>query len=160
MKLNNFVLALTAVTLLPAFAYAGTDTIAASFERDWKRNPVESAVIAGEPDAFTTEFYAALNGTTDAVLASFERDMVREPVKSAIGLGEADALTMEFSIALNDKADPVLASFDRDMYRASVNTVATIAGEPDVLTAEFYAALRDVVGKPVMHATAGNRIGG
>lgn len=119
MKLNKFALTLTAAALLPTLAYAGTDEVAASFERDLIREPVKAAAIAGKPDAFTVEFYAALNGAND----------------------------------------PVLASFERDMHRAPINSATLIASEPDALTAEFYAALRDEHNKPVIHATAGSRLG-
>ncbi len=107
MKLRNLALALTAAALLPTFAYAGTDAVAASFERDLYRVPVNSTVaIAGEPDPFAAEFNTALYGTTDPVLASFERDLYREPVNSAIMVaGEADALTVEFYAALRDVLD-------------------------------------------------------
>lgn len=104
MKLRNFALALTAAALLPTFAYAGTDAVVASFERDMYREPINSAAIfAGEPEPFMVEFNTALYGTTDLVLASFERDMYREPVDSAITVaGEADSLTVEFYAALRD----------------------------------------------------------
>lgn len=102
MKLNKFVLTLTAAVLLPAFAYAGATNSAPA--------------VTGEPDSFTVQFNTALYGTDDPVLASFERDMYREPIDAGI----------------------------------------TVAGETDVLTLEFYAALRDVLDRPAMHAAAGN----
>ncbi len=118
MKLNKFAFTLAAAALLPAFAYANTDAVATSFERDLTREPVKFTAIAGEPDALTIEFNAALNGKADPVLASFERDMYRTPANTATMIaGEPDALTVEFNTALNSKADPVLASFERDMNR-------------------------------------------
>ena len=119
MKLNKFVLTLTAAALLPTFAYAATDELAASFERGLQRGPVNStAVSAGEADPLTVAFNAALYGTTDPVLVSFERDLYRDPVNStAVIAGEADPLTIEFNAALNGETDPVLVSFERDLYR-------------------------------------------
>lgn len=110
MKLNKLVLTLAAAALLPAFACAETDAVAASFERDMHRESITSAVAAtGTPDLFVVEFNtalnfnSALNGTTDPVLASFERDMYREPVNFAIAVeGEADVLAIEFYAALRD----------------------------------------------------------
>lgn len=102
MKLKKFVLTLTAAALLPAFAYAGTDPVTASFERDMVREPVEIASVAGNLDAFTTEFYIALNGTDDPVLASFDRDMYRAPNAVITIGGEPDVLTAEFYAALRD----------------------------------------------------------
>ena len=52
MKLNKLVLTLTAAALLPTFAYAGTDAVVASFERDLYRAPAaaDAVMIAGEAD--------------------------------------------------------------------------------------------------------------
>ena len=82
MKLNKFVLTLTAAALLPTFAYAGTDAIAASFERDLHRVPVttQAVSISSATDPLTEAINAALYGTTDQVLASFERGLYRVPV--------------------------------------------------------------------------------
>ncbi|MDH4284392.1 MAG: hypothetical protein OEV35_03650 [Gallionellaceae bacterium] len=168
MKLNKLALTLTALTLLPAFAYAGTDTVATSFDRSFYNDTyIDSCRTKG--DQVTASFDNAFGNDSlinayriksDLVLASFDNDMARESVEVASIAGEPDALTTEFNVALNGEIDPVLASFDRDMYRTTENVVVTIAGEPDALTAEFYAALRDVVGKAVMQASAGSSIGG
>lgn len=160
MKFNKFALTLTAAALLPTFAYAGADQVAASFERDLYREPVSSSiVITGETDPLVDIFDAALNGTSDPVLASFERDIIHEPIKSAAIASKSDAFTVEFYAALNGKHDPVLASFERDMYRAPMTTGITAHGEDDVLTMEFYAALRDVLDRSAMHAAASGRPG-
>lgn len=105
MKFNKFALTLTAAVLLPTFAHAAADEVIASFERDFVRGPVKSAVTTGNPDAFTTEFYAALNNKIDPVLASFERDMYRTPITASVAHGEDDVLTMEFYAALRDVLD-------------------------------------------------------
>lgn len=115
MKIRNFALALTAAALLPTFAHAGTDAVAASFERDLDRGAVVSRFV-GATDPLADEFHAALSGTTDAVLASFERDMNREPVESRF-VGAADPLADMFYAALYGTTDAVLASFERDMNR-------------------------------------------
>lgn len=88
MKLNKFALTLTAAALLPTFAFAGTDEVAASFERDLHREPATSQtmLIAREADPLVDAIYTALYSTTDQVLASFERDLNREPVASDNGL--------------------------------------------------------------------------
>lgn len=126
MKLSKLVLTLTALTLLPAFAYAGADTVATSFDRSFIN---ESFINASRAKAdqvaasFDREFgneslVTAYRMKSDQVLASFDRDMYRTPVNTMVAIaGEPDALTAEFYVALNGKADPVLASFDRDMDR-------------------------------------------
>ena len=168
MKLRKFVMALTVAALLPVAAHAGSDPVAASFDRSFYNDAYidscrtrQDLVVASFDSAFGNE--ALINAyriKSGLVLASFENDMGHEPVEVASIAGEADALTTEFYVALNGAADPVLASFERDMHRATENAVVTIGGEPDVLAAEFYAALRDVVGNPVVHANSGSRING
>ena len=110
MKLNKIVLTLTAAALLPTFAYAGTDAVATSFERDLYRDPVNSAaMIAGEADPLTVEFNAALYGKVDPVLASFERDLYRDPVNSAAVIAGEDPLAVAFHAALrNELGKPVV----------------------------------------------------
>lgn len=152
MKLNKLALTLIAAALLPAFAYAGTDGVATSFERDMQREPISSAaVITGEPDPLVGIFNAALYGTTDPVLASFERDMNHEQVVSQF-VSAADPLADLFYAALYGTTDPVLASFERDMRYEPVNSAAVLAGAADPLTEMFNVALRDEAGKPVRHA--------
>jgi len=110
MKLNKIVLTLTAAALLPTFAYAGTDAVATSFERDLYRDPINSAaMIAGEADPLTVEFNAALYGKADPVLASFERDLYRDPVNSAAVIAGEDPLAVAFHAALrNELGKPVV----------------------------------------------------
>ncbi|MBI5438860.1 MAG: hypothetical protein HY936_07945 [Nitrosomonadales bacterium] len=107
MKLNKFALTLTVAALLPTFAYAGTDAVAASFERDMYREPANSTIaITGEADPLTDLFNTALNGTTDQVWASFERDMYREPANSTVAItGEADQLVNIFNVALRTEVN-------------------------------------------------------
>lgn len=62
MKLNTFVLTLAAVALLPNFAHAGPDEVAACFERDLYREPINSAAtITGETDPLVYLFNIALS---------------------------------------------------------------------------------------------------
>lgn len=126
MKLNKLVLTLTALTLLPAFAYAGTDTVAASFDRSFinesfinaSRARADQVAASFEREFGNESFVTAYRAKSDQVSASFDRDMYRTPVNTMVAIaGEPDALTVEFYVALNGKADPVLASFDRDMDR-------------------------------------------
>lgn len=167
MKLRKFVITLTAAALLPVFAHAGSDPVAASFDRSFYNDAYidscltkQDLVVASFDNAFGNEsLINAYRIKSDLVLASFENDVSHTPVQMASIAGEPDALTTEFYVALNATFDPVLASFDRDMHRATETTV-TVAGEPDALTAEFYAALRDVIGESVMQASIGGRIGG
>lgn len=107
MKLNKLALTLIAASLIPTFAYADTDTVAASFERDLNREPVTTTVmVAGNADPLADIFNAALYGKTDQVLASFERDMYHEPVNSAATtIGEVDSLVKLFNVALQIDAN-------------------------------------------------------
>ena len=134
MKLNKFALTLTVATLLPTFAYANTDPVAASFERDLHRESVSSSIaITGEVEPLTGLFNAALYGTTDPVLASFERDMYHEPFNPvAVIAGEPDST--------NGTGDPVLASFERDLQHEPI-APAAVSGETDSLIVAFNAAL-------------------
>jgi len=81
MKLNKFALTLTAVALLPTFAFAGTDAVVTSFERDMNREPIvsQNILIASTADPLVDAINIALYGTTDQVLASFERDLNHKP---------------------------------------------------------------------------------
>lgn len=155
MKLNKLALTLTAAALLPTFAFAGTDQVAASFERDLQRGlNIESVSVAktGTIDPLVYAIDVALNGHADQVLASFERDLSRAPTLSpAVLVAQAadplvdainvalngsanvavakvetiDPLVYAIDVALNGHADQVLASFDRDLYR--VPTVSGVA---------------------------------
>ena len=125
MKLNKLALTLTALTMFPAFAYAGTDTVAASFDRSFYNDTYidscrtkDDLVTASFDNAFGNEsLINAYRIKSDLVLASFDNDMTREPVEVVSIAGEPDVLTTEFNVALNGEIDPVLASFDRDMNR-------------------------------------------
>ncbi len=107
MKLNKSALTIIAAALLPAFAHAGTDAVATSFERDLYREPVNFAVgPGGAADPLAGLFYAALNGTNDPVLASFERDMYREPVNAVAVITAAnDPLLDAFNAALGNEVE-------------------------------------------------------
>lgn len=137
MKLNKLVLTLTAAALLPAFAHANTDNVAASFERDLQRAAtVETAAIAQNvADPLTDAISVALYGTNDPILASFERDLQRAASveTAAIAQNVADPLTDAIRVALNGTNDPVLASFERDLNHEPVSPVVMIAGGADPL---------------------------
>lgn len=81
MKLNKFALTLTVAALLPSLAYAGTDAITASFERDLQRSIAIEAlpVTRTAADPLVDAISVALYGTADQILASFERELNREP---------------------------------------------------------------------------------
>ncbi len=91
MKLNKSTLTLVAAALLPAFAHAGADPVATSFEYSMHRGmycgPSSStAVIAGEAatakaDPVEEEVNVLVNSTSDPVLASYYRDLYRAPAR-------------------------------------------------------------------------------
>jgi len=106
MKLNKFALTLTAAALLPTFTFAGTDQVAASFERDLQRGMnIESVAVAkaGSVDPLVYAIDVALNGHSDQVLASFERDLHRVPTIPGVVLtasAEVDPLPAAINVAL------------------------------------------------------------
>ncbi|OGS98218.1 MAG: hypothetical protein A3F73_01905 [Gallionellales bacterium RIFCSPLOWO2_12_FULL_59_22] len=93
MKLNKFALTLTAAALLPTFAFAGTDEVAASFERDMVRGAV---FVKIDEIAASFDRDIVLRGApaeADPIVASFERDMHREPTVNTVMIaGEPDPL--------------------------------------------------------------------
>jgi len=145
MKPNKFVLTLTAATLLPALAFAATDQVVASFERDLQRGmsaecdlqrgtsirPVAAVMNkTSDPlvDAISVALYSqpdhALT-STNQVLASFERDLQRsmstESVAVAVAVNEAsDPLVDAINVALYSSSyslpDQVLARSERGQY--------------------------------------------
>lgn len=124
MKLNKFALTLTAAALLPTFAYAGTDAVVASFERDLQRGAaiesIKSLPVAKEnADPLVDAINVALYGTDDQVLASFERGLYRTPAATqAVIFAEAtDPLVDAINVALYGSTDQVLASFERGLNR-------------------------------------------
>ena len=123
MKLTKLALTLTAAALLPTFAYAATDEVAASFERDLQRGTtiqVVAAAKAGAADPLVNAINVALYGTTDQVLASFERDLNREPTVTGtvmVAGAAADPLVDAIQVALYGTTDQILASFERDLNR-------------------------------------------
>ena len=144
MKLNKLVLTLTAAALLPAFAYANTDNVVASFERDLHRSATVEAVAITQDvaDPLTDAIRIALYGTNDPVLASFERDLNHEPVSPVVMIaGEADPLNIVNNI-LNKGPDELVASFDRDLQRgATAETVVIAQNEADPLADAISVAL-------------------
>lgn len=82
MKLRNLALTLTAAALLPAFAYASsnTDAISASFDRDLNREFSVRYVPAAVTNADPLDMInVTLRAGPDPVLASFERDLYHAP---------------------------------------------------------------------------------
>ncbi|MFA5370466.1 MAG: hypothetical protein WC298_00655 [Sideroxydans sp.] len=163
MKLNKFALTLTAAALLPTFAFAGTDQVAASFERDLQRGmSIESVAVAKTEtsDPLVNAINVALNGSSDQVLVSFERDLHRDPtITPAILVAKAaDPLVNAIDVALYGSSDQVLASFERDLYRVPTvsGVVLTASVEVDPLATAINVALWSETGKPATNvATAG-----
>ncbi|OGS95216.1 MAG: hypothetical protein A3G79_00845 [Gallionellales bacterium RIFCSPLOWO2_12_FULL_57_18] len=155
MKLNKLVLTLTAAALLPTFAYAGTDAVVASFERDLHRGVTVESLAVAKAEADPLDIVNnILNKEEDAVVASFERDLYRAPAatQTVLAAKAADPLVEAISLALYGTTDQVLASFERDLYRAPAAADAVmIAGEADPLAA-INAALWSEIVKPVVHA--------
>lgn len=104
MKTKKFALTLTAAALLPTFAFAATDEVIASFERDLQRGVTVETRTAAKTDA------------EDAVLASFDRDMYREPAATQPAQidSAADPLVDAFSAALYGTKEVVLVSVERN----------------------------------------------
>ena len=156
MKLNKFALTLTAAALLPTLAYAATDEVAASFERDLQRSITTEPIVAvakawSDPLDIVNH---TLNEETDAVVASFDRDLYRKPVNFPATIASAtDPLTEAIKVALYGTTDQVVASFERDLRRIPTTTSGTLlAGEADPLRAINVALWNDLGDKPVAHA--------
>jgi len=157
MKLNKFALTLTAAALLPTFAYAGTDEVVASFERDLHRGAgIESPMIAqAEADPLDI-INSILNREPDAVVASFDRDLYREPTTvAAVTAAEADPLDV-INVAFRSEPDAILASFHRDLYREPTIAPMLASSEADPLTIAINAVLWSEMVKPTMHAALAN----
>jgi len=145
MKLRNFALTLTSAALLPAFAYAGTDAVVASFERDLNRDPVTIATVVAQAGADPLDsINNTLNQGTDAVAASFERDLYHDPVivETAIAQADADPLAA-INVAFRSEPSGLLASFYRDLHRAPTTAVVVLTGEADPLAAINVALWND-----------------
>ena len=120
MKLNKFALTLTAAALLPTFAYAATDEVVSSFDRDLQRGAViRSITLMNDADPLVI-VNDILNRAPDAVVASFDRDLYREPVaaQTVMLATAADPLVDAINVALYGTADQVLASFKRNLNLA------------------------------------------
>jgi len=155
MKLNKFALTLTAAALLPTFAYAGGDEVAASFERDLQRGfTIESPVVVARTWSDPLDIVnTILNKETDAVVASFDRDLYREPVNFALAVTATadplDAINIAFRSVV---ANAILASFQRDLYREGANVVTVASSATDPLNVINVALWNDLGDKPVAHA--------
>lgn len=126
MKLNKFALTLTAAALLPTFAYAATDEVVASFDRDLQRGAViRSIAFMNDADPLVI-VNDILNRAPDAVVASFDRDLYRYRESVATQTvwlaGAADPLVDAINVALHGTIDPILASFERDLHRTPTAT--------------------------------------
>jgi len=155
MKLNKLALTLTTAALLPTLAYAATDEVAASFERDLQRG------INAEPIVTVAKAWSdpldivnhILNQEADAVVASFDRSLYREPFNSAVVTARAadplDAINVAFRYV---EPNAVLASFQRDLYREGANAAALPIKYDDPLRAINVALWKDIDSKPAVHA--------
>ncbi|HUW25446.1 MAG TPA: hypothetical protein VMW07_02850 [Gallionella sp.] len=110
-KLNKFALTLTAAALLPTFAYAGTDEVAASFERDLYREPttITVAAVASEADPLDI-INSTLNKEPDAVFASFERSIYHKPTTFSV-------------VAATTEVDPLVVAINAVLWSEMVKPV-------------------------------------
>lgn len=153
MKMNKFILTLTATALLPTFVYASTDEVAASFVRDLQRDAVAAspAVPGAEVDPLHI-VNVILNKEPDAVLASFDRDMYREPVTATVTVArEADPLDV-INVAFRSEPSVIVAGFHRDLCREPTIAPMVVSSEIDPLVIAINTILWSEIVKPVMHA--------
>ncbi len=114
MKLNKPALTLIAAALLPTFAYAGADTIADSFDRSFINEAFINTSCAGT-NQIAASFERDLLGNAaiaaqDPVLASFEHDLYREPVTVAAAVVQGD------DAFIINEPDTILANFYRELH--------------------------------------------
>lgn len=124
MKLNKFTLTLIAAALLPTFAFAATDEVVASFERDLQRGvTVETPMVANAgTDPLVNAISTALYREEDAVVASFNRGLygaataiqTAENAPTVQSEGAADPLVDAISVALYGKNEVAVVSLERD----------------------------------------------
>ncbi|MBI4937849.1 MAG: hypothetical protein HY846_06465 [Nitrosomonadales bacterium] len=132
MKLRKFAFTLAAAALLPAFAHAGTDAVADSFDRAFI-NPAFINASRAKPDLVAASFEQAFGNASlvnayrtksDQVLASFERGMHHDPVTMDTMLARADLKDfLSSSLRLGNNA--IVASFERDLLGNAVVTPVT-----------------------------------
>ncbi|EKD99195.1 MAG: hypothetical protein ACD_23C00085G0001 [uncultured bacterium] len=159
MKLNKLALTLTAAALLPTLAYAATDEVAASFERDLQRGITAEPIVTvakAWPDPLDIVNHI-LNKEIDAVVASFERSLYREPFNPAVVIAREadplDAINIAFRYV---ESNAVLASFQRDLYREGANAAAALPIKYDDPLRAINVALWQKMGnEPTVHMMAG-----
>ena len=158
MKTNKLALTMTAAALLPTLAYAATDEVAASFERDLQRG-ISAESIVTVAKAWPDPLYIVnhiLNQETDAVVASFDRSLYHEPFNSAVVIArEADPLDAINVAFRHVEPNAVLASFQRDLYREGANAAALPIRYDDPLRAINVALWQKMGDKPTVHMMAG-----
>lgn len=144
MKLNKFVLALSAAALLPTFAYASADPVAVSFERALQHSTaiVSATVAKSEADPMDI-VNNILNQKQDIVVASFDRDLHRMPTAAAaIFSGAADPLDTINVAFSSSEPNALIASFQRDLYHVPVTSSAAFTStEVDPLVEAVNLAL-------------------
>ena len=151
MKLSQL-FATLATTLLPAFAHAGTDTVAASFDRAFCNDSYINANHADQAQASFDRAFGeeaviqAYRTRSDQVLASFERDLSRDSVTMGTMFAKAGPIDfINSSLQLGNNA--IVASFERDLLGNAVSAAST----EDAVLASF---ARDLYREPVAVAAA------
>jgi hypothetical protein len=118
MKPNKFTLTLIAAALLPTFAFAATDEVVASFERDLQRGvTVETPMVANAgTDPLVDAISTALYREEDAVVASFNRGLygAASTIQTVENDSAADPLVDAISVALYGKNEVAVVSLERD----------------------------------------------
>jgi len=145
MKLTKLALTLTAAALLPTFAFASADPVAASFDRDLQRNTAIESVIVAKSDADPLDIInKILNQTPDVVVASFDRDLYRAPTATpaapAWAADPLEAINVAFRSEGSNEQGIVLASFERDLNRVPTTYVAVNTEAADPLVEAFNVA--------------------
>lgn len=156
MKSNKYLCMLAAAALLPNLAFASTDSIVASFERDMQLvAPVETVMIERIDADPLDVINNILNTEMDAVVASFDRDLYRESTtdSSVIAFNTADQLVDAINIALYGQSAQILASFVRDLDAAQQVAYSVATNEEvDPLMEAFSAVLWNKLSDPTVFA--------
>ena len=159
MKLNKFALTLTAAALLPTFAFAATDEVLASFERDLNRGASIAAPMIAQTEADPLDIVnSILNREPDAIVASFDRNLYHQADTFAAAIPadvQADPLA-GINVAFRSEPDAIVASFHRDLYREPTIAPMVASSEVDPLLVAVSSALWSEMADPAIHVAVLN----
>jgi hypothetical protein len=160
MKTNRSIMVLAAAALAPALAVAGTDEVAASFERDLQRSLVKEApVTVAKAWADPLDIInLTLNREPDAILASFDRSFYHKPFNTEVPASrEADPLDVIDIAVRNTEPNPILASFQYSLYREGVHAANLPVTYDDPLRAINVALWDEMGDRRTVHMMASVR---